>query len=282
MPGGGLKECALRHEPNDLAPRGGHAERLGFHLDHLVGAVERGGVEVHKVHRDLCLAVHDHPKALHALEASRGAAHGLRDGLGDAHVLGAAQVDVVGHEEGAGADDRGARGGVDGVGAEVGGALGVLADLFLGELELAATDVGEVGALGGRGGALVEEDGDLEFAADALAQGAREDNAIFHRRPFERDEGADVGGADARVRAGVLVEVDQFGGLGDAAECGLDGDFDRGHEGADGAIVVGVAREVENNDSLNAGDGVADGGDGLEVSAFGEVRDAFDKRHRSV
>ena len=48
----------------------------------------------------------------------------------------------------------------------------------------------------------------LELAPDALAELAREGDAVLHRRALERDEGDDVGGAHARMLARVRVEVD--------------------------------------------------------------------------
>ena len=67
-------------------------------------------------------------------------------------------------------------------GPEVGRALRRRADLVANALELAAADVGEILAIGARGGALVEEDGDPELAPDALAELAREGDAVLHRR----------------------------------------------------------------------------------------------------
>src|SRR5262245_44931006 len=80
--------------------------------------------------------------------------------------------------------------------------------LVANSLELAAADVGEVFARGGRRGALVQEHWNLELAADAFAERAREDDAVLHRRSLERDEGNDVGRAHARMFARVMIEID--------------------------------------------------------------------------
>ncbi len=148
MPRRRLEERALGDEPHDLAPRRRHAEGLGLHLHHLVGAVQRGRVEVDQIHRDLRLPIDLEPEPLHALEATGGATDRLRDRFGDREVLLAAEVDVEGHEEGARADHGGASGGMDRVGAEVGDAGGIGTDRGLGPLELPAPDVGEVRAIG--------------------------------------------------------------------------------------------------------------------------------------
>ena len=110
---------------------------------------------------------------------------------------------------------------------EVGRALRRRADVVANALELAATHVGEILAVGARGGALVEEDGDAELAPDALAELARERDAVLHRRALERDERDDVGGAHARVLARVRVEVDQPLRLADAGEGRVGDDVDR-------------------------------------------------------
>ena len=276
---GGLEQGALGDEADDLAPGGRHTQRLGLQPHHLVRAVQRGDVEVHEVHRDLRLAVDLHAEALHALEAAGGPTHRLGDALGDGEVLLAAEVDVESDEEGARADHRGAGSRMDRVRAEVGDAVGIGADLLLRLLELAASDVGEIHAVGARGRAFVEEDGDAEFLADACAEGAGEDDAVLHRRAFERDEGADVGGADARVFAGVVVQVDQLGGLGDPRERRAGRARDRRGEGDHGAVVRRVAGDVEDDGALDRGDRVTDGRNDFGAAAFGEVRDAFDEGH---
>ena len=75
------------------------------------------------------------------------------------------------------------------------------ADLLADLLELAAPNVGEILAHGTRRRALVEEHGNAELLADALAERAREGDALLHRRALERNEGHDIGGAHARMRA---------------------------------------------------------------------------------
>ena len=121
-------------------------------------------------------------------------------------------------------------------------AAALRADLLAQPLELAAADVGEVLAVGARGGALVQEDGDLELAPDALAELARERDAVLHRRSLERDEGHDVGGAHARVLAGVRGEVDVSLRLADAGERRVG---DRASTGATKVMTCGCATASE-------------------------------------
>ncbi len=132
-----------------------------------------------------------------------------------------------------------------GRGAEVRSPLGRGADLGSNSLELATADVGQVFAIRPRGGALVEEDGDAELSADALAEGARERDAVFHRRPFERNEGHDVGRAHPGMFAGVRREVDALLRLADAGEGGIGHDIDGRDEGDDAPVVAGVGAGIE-------------------------------------
>src|SRR5581483_3250947 len=128
------------------------------------------------------------------------------------------EVHVVGHEERSRANDRGAGGGMDRVGAEVGDAVGIRADLFAGPLELAAADVGEVDAVRTGCGLFVQEDRDAKLAANPRAEGAGEGDAVLHGGALEGDEGADVGGPDARVLALVGSEVNEVAGARNATE----------------------------------------------------------------
>ena len=181
--------------------------------------------------------------------------------------------------EGASADDGGAGGRVNGVGAEVGNAGGIGADVSARQLELAAADISEVLAIRAGGSFFVEKDGDAQFGADFGAELAGEGDAVVHCGPFERNEGADVGGADAGVFALVGGEVDQVAGLGDAVEGGLHRAVGGRHEGDDGAVMAGIARRIEDDHALDARDGGDDGGDDLGATPLGEVRNAFDEFH---
>ena len=84
-----------------------------------------------------------------------------------------------------------------------------------------AADDGEVLVLGDAGGVLVEEDRDREFRRDPPREKLRRLDAGRRVVGAQRDEGDHVGGAETRVGALVLVEVDQLGGLPDRPEGGL-------------------------------------------------------------
>jgi len=241
--------------------------------------MERRLLGVDEVHRDLCLPVDLEAESLHVLQATDGSAHRLGDFLGHRHVRRGAEVYVVGDEEGARADGDRAGGGVHGRRTEVGRALWRLPDLGANAFELAAAHVGEVLAVGARRGALVEEDGDAELAPHALAERAREGDAVLHRCAFERDEGDDVGGAHARMLAGVGGEIYVRSGGRNAREGRIGDRVDRRDEGDDAAVVTRVGARVEDVCPRHAGDGVADGGDDLGAAALTEVRNALDELH---
>src|SRR4030095_15136849 len=95
VPGSGLEQRALRYQPDDLAPRWRNAVRLGFHLHHVVRAVEWRLLDVDEVHGDLRLAIHLEPEALHVPKSARRPSDRLRDFLRDGQVRRGAEVDVV-------------------------------------------------------------------------------------------------------------------------------------------------------------------------------------------
>src|SRR5262245_16497496 len=94
--------------------------------------------------------------------------------------------------------------------SKIGYAIRILSNLVSQPLELSAPDVGEILPVGARGGALVEEDGDLQIAADAFTERAREHDAVLHRGALERHEGDDVRGAHAGMLPAMVIEVDQL------------------------------------------------------------------------
>ncbi len=101
---------------------------------------------------------------------------------------------------------------------EIRPALGMGFDLGLKSLVLPAADVLEVGAFGTCCRRFIQIDRDIELAAHALPHPPGDGDAFLHCRFRERDEGTDVRRADARMLAGVLVQVDQLGRGLDGAE----------------------------------------------------------------
>ena len=168
---------------------------------------------------------------------------------------------------------------MDFVGAEVGNAIRVRADFGARAFEFAAADVGEIFAIWTRRRFFVEENRDPEFAADFRAEFAGEGDTIVHRRAVERNEGADVGGTDARVLSGVRGEVDRVAGLCDPRKRRGYGGRDRRDEGDDGAIVARIRGDVEDRHAVGSRDGVNDRGNDFGAASFGEIRNALDELH---
>ena len=205
---GGLEHGSLWYESDDFAPSDLDAARGGLGLHRFERTPDGRRVGVGEVHRDLRLPVHLEAESFHAGKAAAGEPDLLGDLLGDGEVQGRTEVDVVCDEERAGANDGRARGRVHVVGAEVGNAVGIDADFVAGFLEFAAPNVGEVRAVGSRRRAFIQKHGNAKFGSYACAERFREGDALIHRGVAERDEGADVGSANARVLACVRGQVE--------------------------------------------------------------------------
>ena len=101
-------------------------------------------------------------------------------------------------------------------------------------------------------------------------------DAILQRDTFDRDERDHVGRAHARMRAGMLGEVNQLGGLADAADGSLGNVRRIADQGDDAAIMVGVHLAVEQINAVHL-HGFQDGVDAGLVAAFREVGNTFDE-----
>src|SRR5205085_8070727 len=106
---------------------------------------------------------------------------------------------------------------------------------------------------------------------------ARDGDTIFQRDAFDGDEGHDVGSADARMRAGVLREINEFGGAADAANGCLSDSVTLADQGDDAAVVVGVhfAVQQKNAGHFHGGDKRVNLGG---IAAFRKIGNALDKR----
>ncbi len=105
---------------------------------------------------------------------------------------------------------------------------------------------------------------------------ARHGYAVFDRHAVNGDKRNDIGRAHARVRALVLGEVDQLGGLAYSANGGFLNGFALADQGDDAAVVVGIHLAVE---EIDAGDfhGFDNGIDFGLVAAFGKIRNTFNQ-----
>jgi len=144
-------------------------------------------------------------------------------------------------------------------------------------LELAAADVLEVHAIRTARRRFIEVDGDGEAAPNLLRHLLRQPDTILHRDSLDGNEGDDVGGADARVHAGVVVQVDQLNRPPHAAESGLGYRLGRPGEGDNEPVMVGVELRIENDDAGRGADRGDNGIDFRGIPALREVGDALDQ-----
>jgi len=231
-------------------------------------------VEVGDVHADLSAAAGEDADGFDAMKTAVGSADVAGDCAGGGNV-GLFEMDVVGDEEAAGSYGAGTGGFVKFGAADVGATGGIAAGRVAEAFELALADVFEQDAVGTGCGCSVEVDGNAVAAPDEEARLAGEDGALGEGCSADRDEGDDVGGADAGVDATLLREVDEFGSLACSADCGFDDARGSAGYGDDGAVVGPVEGPVQqaNAFDLHGGDDLADLGG---VGAFREVGDAFD------
>src|SRR5439155_2389664 len=186
----------------DLRAGDAEAAVAGALVAHVEGDVERRDVEVGEVDRDLRAAeLGDHPAdGLDRLEDARlplrlalgvddrvavvVALHppALADVEGDARgqaLVEGVEVDVVGDEELARADDDRARARDELRGAEVGLPARV-EQLLRAAFVFALADIREVAPVWRAAGVLVEENGDVELPSDALAEAAGQLDTVVH------------------------------------------------------------------------------------------------------
>src|SRR6516162_6387787 len=109
--------------------------------------------------------------------------------------------------------------------ANIGTARGILPDGIAQTLELPLANVLELDAIRACGRGSVEINRDSVAAPDLEARLAREKRAIGERRSADGDERDDVRGADARMHAVLLREVDELCGLACAPNRGFDDRF---------------------------------------------------------
>src|SRR5215469_1067485 len=161
--------------------------------------------------------------------------------------------------------------------AEIGTASRMGCNLGADALELAAADILQPLSFGGTRSRFIEIHRNLEALPDLLADLLRHRNAIFNRDSIDRNEWDDVGGAHAGMSPGVLVEIDQFGSLADAANGGFLNGFALTHNRDHTAVVIGVHLAVEQVDARHF-HGVNDRINFGFVASFRKIWNTFDER----
>jgi hypothetical protein len=264
----------LGNESDQLGVVDEDAVALGQMLEGGMDVAHGGEVEVGDVHADLRAAVGQDADGFDSVKPTVGGADVASDGTGGGDV-GLFEVDVIGDEKAAGSDSASPGGVVKLGSADVGAAGGVAAGGVTEAFELAFADVLQLHAVGAGGGGSVEVDGDAVATPDEQASLAGENGALGQRGSADRDEGDDVGGADAGVNTALGGEVDEFGSLASRAGGGLDDAGGRAGDGDDGAVVSRVEGPVQKAHTfdLHSGD---DLGDLVGVDSFREVGDTLD------
>ena len=261
--------------------------------------VEWRGAVTEEIDRNLCLAVllDVPPDCTHRLETAR---HAQLPALlvGDNLVLRIASqaprftdvernfvgqflvaridVDVVGDEELACADDRGAEPLIEDGRARI-RSPGGIGELLAQALVLAGADVGEVTPPRSRCRVFIEIDRQRQRLRQAATERPGRFDALIHRHAGNRHDRADVERAHARVGALVLGHVDEASGGNRAPECRIADGSGCADEGVDRAIRVGARVDIEEPDAADARNRPGDCVDHRPVTPLGEVRNALDE-----
>ena len=144
----------------------------------------------------------------------------------------------------------------------------------------AAADVLQVDAVGPPGGRFVEVHRHAQLVPDLIGDALGEAHALLERDALDGDERHHIGRSDARVRALMLGEVDQFDRLFDAADGCVGHCRRRSDERQNAAIVIGVRFAVEEYDIGHRQDGLHDRIHFGGIAPFGKIRDTLDKLSR--
>ena len=217
-----------------------------------------------------------HAHRFYVAQTAGRKANGFGNFVGDGDIRGI-QVDVVGDEEFARADDGGARGGMELGIADVGATVRIALQVFAQAFELPATNVFKIYAIGAGGRGFVEKYRDAVAFPDFVADSPGERDAIVERHSFDGNEGHHVGGSHARVSALMRSEIDERGSFGDTAQRRFGNGIGIAGEGHDAAVVVAVHFAVED---IHAGHAAHGGDDGVHfrgIAAFGKIGNALDQ-----
>ena len=94
----------------------------------------------------------------------------------------------------------------------------------------------------------------MQRFAHPAAQAAGHLHALLHGHVADRHKRHHIGRAQARVLAGVLVEVDVLGGGGNSLVSGFFHGIRRAHIGENGAVVIHIGVPVEHGYARHRGD----------------------------
>ncbi len=187
------------------------------------------------------------------------------------------QVHIVGDQKFARGDSHGAGRGMQPGPADIGSALLVSRRLLAQVLEFAAPHTLQPFALGPQRRLLVKISGNPMPRPNLSARLARQFDALFHCRAFNRNKRQHIDRPDPRMLSGMAAEVDRFRGLGHTAQCRFQHGPRFSGQCDHRAIVIGVGVHVEHPGSPNAAHRPHQSLNSLAVATLGEIRNAFDQ-----
>ena len=76
-----------------------------------------------------------------------------------------------------------------------------------------------------------------------------------------------------------MIEIDEVARRSNPGQGRVNGSLHRCHERHDGAIVGLIGRDVEDGDTLDRRDRIADLADDVGATPLGEIRNTFDELH---
>ena len=274
---GRVLERPARHQAHDLAPPNRHAVGGGFARHGVKDRAERSRLEIRQVHRDLCAVLRFQFQA-HRFNTWKAAARGpdLLCNLFRERDVGRVQVDIISNQKFARAHHRRAGSRVEGVFAEVGPPIGIRLYLLAHAFELPLADVLKISPLRPARRGLVKKGRDLKAPPGSFRHLLGDAHAIVKRHAEDRDKGDDVGRSQPRVRALLMIQINQVSSLANAAQGGLADGLARPGQGDDRAVVVGVHLLVEQVNLRHGEHGLDNRLHFGFVPAFAEVWNAFD------
>jgi len=161
--------------------------------------------------------------------------------------------------------------------ADIGSTIRVSQNLLAQVFEFSAAHAFQPLAFGPQGGLFIKVNRDVVARPNLCAGMSCKLDAIFHGHALNRHKRQNIGGADARMPAAVVAQVDQFRGLAHAAQRRFGDRLRLPGQSDDAAIVVGVAMHVEHPgafDSAHRGDQRFDL---LVIAPLGKIGNAFDQ-----
>ena len=246
----------FRNQADDFAPDRHGAVAFRFALHHFIDPVHRRLLEIRQVDRHLrqVSRFQFHSHGFDVAQPSRRVTNRFCYFVGDADVRGI-QIDIVGHQKFPCSNNRDSRCRVQFRFPHIGLPVMIVLHLFAQSFKLPSPDIFEINPVGPLCRRFIEKYGNSvtcpNFVPGAVCQG----DTILDRDAFNWYERNDVRSPYARVRSGVLRQVDQFHRLAHAAQRGIGHCIRLARQRDHAAVVVGVHLAIENVNTRDAAHG---------------------------